>query len=145
MSAWYKGAVWLKSPRHIVSSAVVAVDDDGRILLVRSPARGWEMPGGQVELGESLEAAAIRETREEAGIEVADLVFCGIFQAIDRSIVNALFFGRCSGGSPRTSAESIEVGFFERQRALELVTHANFRQRIEWCLDPARRPFFIAW
>jgi 8-oxo-dGTP diphosphatase len=145
MSAWYESSAWLNAPRHIVSAAVVAADEMGRILLVRSPLRGWEMPGGQAELGESLEAAAIREAKEESGIEVSDLVFCGIFQSVDRGIVNALFAGRCCGGAPRLSPESIEVGFFAPDEALALVTHANFRQRIEYCLDPARRPFFIAW
>ena len=145
MSTWYESSAWLNAPRHIVSSAVVASDEMGRILLVRSPLRGWEMPGGQAELGESLEAAAIREAREESGIEVTGLVFCGIFQSVERGIVNALFAGRCSGGTPRLSPESLEVGFFSLETALELVTHANFRQRIEYCLDASRRPFFVAW
>jgi 8-oxo-dGTP pyrophosphatase MutT (NUDIX family) len=143
--SWFEDPVWLKSPRHIVSAAVVATDATGRVLLVRSPRRGWEMPGGQVEIGESLEAAARREVLEESGIEVADLVFCGVFQSLSRSIVNALFRARCSGGAPRPSEESVEVGFFQPERALELVTHVNFRARIEYCLDPTRQPFFVAW
>jgi 8-oxo-dGTP pyrophosphatase MutT (NUDIX family) len=142
---WFEDPIWLNAPRHIVSAAVVATDTAGRILLVHSPRRGWEMPGGQVEIGESLEAAAQREVLEESGIEVSDLVFCGVFQSLSKSIVNVLFRARCSGGEPRLSEESLEVGFFETGRALELVTHANFRQRIEYCLNPARQPFFVAW
>lgn len=145
MPDWYQGAVWQRSPRHIVSAAVVALDGDGRLLLVRSPLRGWKMPGGQVEIGESLEAAARREVHEESGIEVDDLVFCGVFQSLEKSIVNVLFKGRCVGGAPLTSAESLEVGFFEPATALELVTHANFHERIAYCLDPSRQPFFVAW
>lgn len=140
---WYEGHGWLNAPRHIVSAAVVATDDAGRILLVRSPVRGWEMPGGQVELGEPLDAAAIREVKEESGIDVKDLSFCGIFQSIDKSIVNVLFRGRCCGGEARTSDESTEVGFFEVDVALEMVTHANFRMRIAYCLDRTRQPFFV--
>jgi 8-oxo-dGTP pyrophosphatase MutT (NUDIX family) len=94
MSGWYESSAWLNAPRHIVSAAVVAVDELGRILLVRSPRRGWEMPGGQAELGETLEAAAIREAKEESGIDVTDLVFCGIFQSVERGVVNA-----CSRGA----------------------------------------------
>jgi 8-oxo-dGTP pyrophosphatase MutT (NUDIX family) len=143
MSDWYDQPTWIHSPRHIVSAAVVARDDAGRILLIRSPRRGWEMPGGQVELGESAEAAAIRETREESGIDVGDLRFCGIFQALDRSMVHFLFRGRCIGGAPRASDEAIEVGFFDPVRALELVEHGNFRRRIELCLDASQHPFFV--
>ena len=141
---WFENPAWLQAPRHIVSAAVVATDSDGRVLLVRSPRRGWEMPGGQVEIGESLEAAAKREVFEESGIEVGDLIFCGVFQSLEKSVVNALFRGRCIGGQPTLSAESLEVGFFEPEQALTLVTHANFRERIERCLDPKTQPFFVA-
>lgn len=141
---WFEDPTWLNAPRHIVSAAVVATDAAGRILLVRSPRRGWEMPGGQVEIGESLEDAAKREVLEESGIEVGDLVFCGVFQALNKSVVNALFRGSCIGGTPTTSAESIDVGFFEPADALERVTHANFRDRIALCLDPRKHPFFVA-
>ena len=36
------------------------------ILLIKGPIRGWEMPGGVVEEGESLKDAAVRETKEES-------------------------------------------------------------------------------
>ena len=143
MLAWYENERWTSAPRHIVSAAVVALNDEGHILLIRSPRRGWEMPGGQVELGESLEAAAIREVKEESGIDVGDLKFCGIFQRPDRSIVNTLFTGRCIGGAPQTSNESNAVDFFAPDEALRLVTYPSFRERIELCLDAARHPFFI--
>ena len=144
MPSWFEDRVWLESPRHIISAAVVATNDAGRLLLVRSPRRGWEMPGGQVEIGESLEAAAKREVLEECGVEVGDLKLCGIFQSLEKSIVNALFRGRYIAGMPRPSDEAIEAGFFEREQALEMVTYANFRDRIRLTLDETHHPFFIA-
>ncbi len=144
MTDWYETSRWTSAPRHIVSAAVVATNNDGRVLLVRSPRRGWEMPGGQVELGESLEDAAIREVKEESGIDVGELKLCVIFQTVDRSVVNVLFRGRCFGGTPCTSEESIEVGFFEPEAALTMVKHVDFSQRIAYCLDLSRHPFFVA-
>lgn len=144
MPSWFEDRMWLESPRHIVSAAVVATDNAGRLLLVRSPRRGWEMPDGQVEIGESLEAAAKREVMEECGVEVGNLKLCGIFQSLEKSVVNALFRGRYLAGTPRPSDEAIEAGFFELEQALEMVTHANFRDRIRFTLDEARHPFFIA-
>ena len=143
MTEWYETPQWNGAPRHIVSAAVVATDDAGRVLLVRSPRRGWEMPGGQVELGEALEVAAIREVKEESGIDVGELSFCGIFQTLDRSVVNVLFRGRCVGGSPSISEESLEVGFFPPEEALAIVRHANFRERIAYCLDRSCQPFLV--
>ena len=130
-------------PKHIVSAATIVLNSKDEFLLIKGPKRGWEMPGGQVEEGESLTAAAIRETKEESGIDVEILKFCGIFQNVEKSICNTLFLAKPIGGTPTTSPESLEVGFFPIEEALEMVTVGNFRQRIEYCLDATKYPFFI--
>lgn len=131
------------APKHIVSAATIVLNDKQEILLIKGPRRGWEMPGGQVEEGESIKAAAIRETKEESGIDIEIIKFCGIFQNVERSICNTLFLGRPIGGVPTTSPESLEVGFFPIEEALEMVTILNFRQRIEYCLDETMQPFYV--
>jgi 8-oxo-dGTP diphosphatase len=130
-------------PKHIVSAAAIVLNDQNEILLIKGPRRGWEMPGGQVEEGESLKDAAIRETKEESGIDIEIIKFCGIFQNVERSICNTLFLAKAIGGEPTTCQESLEVGFFPIQEALEMVTYMNFRQRIEYCLDDKAQPFLI--
>ncbi|WP_455660398.1 NUDIX hydrolase [Pradoshia sp.] len=130
-------------PKHIVSAATIVMNEKREILLLRGPKRGWEMPGGQVEEGESLKDAAIRETMEETGIEIEILSFCGIFQNVQKSICNTLFLAKPVGGELTTSSESLEVGFFPLEEGLEMVTWSNFRQRIEHCLDENNHPFYI--
>ncbi|HET6872292.1 MAG TPA: NUDIX hydrolase [Sporolactobacillaceae bacterium] len=130
-------------PKHIVSAATIVVNDENEILLIKGPRRGWEMPGGQVEEGESLKDAAIRETKEESGIDIEILKFCGIFQNVGKSICNTLFLAKPVGGVPTTSSESLEVGFFPIDEALEMIAWKNFRQRIEYCLDEKRHPFYV--
>jgi 8-oxo-dGTP diphosphatase len=133
----------MSPPKHIVSAATIVLNDQNEILLIKGPRRGWEMPGGQVEEGESLKDAAIRETLEESGIEIEVVKFCGVFQNVSASICNTLFLARPVGGKPTTSSESLEVGFFPIEKALEMVTWKNFKQRIEYCLDEKLQPFLI--
>ncbi|MEW9053125.1 MAG: NUDIX hydrolase [Neobacillus sp.] len=132
-------------PKHIVSAATIVLNERNEILLIKGPRRGWEIPGGQVEEGESLEHAAIRETKEESGIEIEVLKFCGIFQNVNESICNTLFLAKPVGGQLTTSSESLEVGYFPIQEAKKMVTWRNFWQRIEYCLDENCHPFYVAF
>lgn len=130
-------------PKHIISAATIILNDQKEILLIKGPRRGWEMPGGQVEEGESLKEAAIREAKEETGIDIEILKFCGVFQNVSGSICNTMFLAKPVGGKLTTSSESLEVNFFPIQEALEMVTWKNFRQRIEYCLNENTHPFYI--
>ncbi len=142
---WYKSSRWERAPKHVISAAVTVLDNSGDILLVKSPYRGWEIPGGQVELGESLSSAAAREVEEESGVIVEVTDFCGIFQTVSRSICNLLFLGKPIGGTPTTSSESLEVGWFKLPQALDMITHDNFRSRIQHSLNKELHPFVIEY
>ncbi|WP_128894325.1 NUDIX hydrolase [Longirhabdus pacifica] len=130
-------------PKHIVSASTIVINTQNELLLIKGPRRGWEMPGGQVEEGESLQDAAIRETKEESGIDVEVLQFCGIFQNVEKSICNMLFLAKPIGGQCTPSPESLEVGFYPMEQALNMVTWKNFRQRIEYALDRSKHPFYV--
>jgi len=135
--------VFHSPPKHILSAAAIVLNEKREILLIKGPRRGWEMPGGQVEEGESLKEAAVREVKEESGIDIEVVKFCGVFQNVGGSICNMLFLAKSIGGRPATSLESLEVGFFPIEEALQMVTWKNFRQRIEYCLDESIHPFYV--
>jgi len=64
-----------------IAALVVLTDHGGRVLLVRTAKRAhrWELPGGQVESGESPMDAARREIREETAFAIDDLTFVGLY------------------------------------------------------------------
>jgi 8-oxo-dGTP diphosphatase len=131
------------APKHIVSAKAFVLNDNNEVLLIKSPRRGWEMPGGQVEEGESIKAAVIRETKEESGIDIEIVKLCGIFQNVKHSICSTMFIGKVVGGQLATSPESLEVGFFRIEKALEMVTWKHFKTRMEYCLNEETHPFFV--
>jgi len=115
-------------------------DGEGRVFLVKhSYVSGWHLPGGGVEVGETMLAALTRELREEGNIEVGSSprLFAVYFNGkISRRDHVALFvvgdFRQPS--PPRANAEIIDHGFFSLD-ALPEDTSAATRARIAEVLE----------
>ena len=115
---------------HLVSVAALVTNDAGEILLVNSPWRGWEYPGGLIEPGESFEAALKREVFEESGVQIEITGFVGICKNVGSNIVNIDFTARYTGGALTTSEESTEVGWFSAEEAMEIITFPLTKKRL---------------
>ena len=99
------------------ASAVVFSPDRAQVLLIkREDFRIWVLPGGGIEPGESPEQAAIRETREETGYEIAIDRLIGRYwipQAPRGGNTQYLFEGYVIGSAPISQGfETLAVGFF---------------------------------
>lgn len=116
---------------HFVSVAALVTNDEGQVLLVKSPWRGWEYPGGLIEPGETFQEALHREVREEAGVEIEITSFVGICKNVERDIVNIDFTARYIGGELQTSEESTEVIWASPEEALERITFPLTRKRLK--------------
>ena len=110
------------------SVAAIIRNGDGAVLLQRRSDNGlWGLPGGSVEIGESVSVAIVREVREETGlvVEVDRLVGVysepsfQIFRYRDGNVVhyiNTLMTCRIVGGTLQTCDESLELKFFDPAR-----------------------------
>jgi ADP-ribose pyrophosphatase YjhB (NUDIX family) len=115
--------------RPIVGVGGVIIED-GRTLLIRrgsEPLRGeWSIPGGTLELGESLQAGVARELREETGLDVRVLELIEVFDRIFPAeslqpseekrqprfhFVIADYLCECIGGEPRAGSDVTDVAF----------------------------------
>ena len=98
--------------KHSVVSGCVGTWN-GRVLLCRraiEPYRGlWTIPGGYVEVGETLQEAAVRESWEEAHCEVSDLRLLALYNLPMFSEVYALFAARLVGPDIAPGPESLAV------------------------------------
>ena len=120
---------------HKVSVAALVTNEEGKILLVNSPWRGWEYPGGLIEPGETFEEALHREVREESGVEIRITSFVGICKNVGLDIVNIDFTAQYTGGSLTTSDESTEVGWFTAEEAFEMITFPLTKKRLTNMLE----------
>jgi 8-oxo-dGTP diphosphatase len=89
---------------------------EGRIVLVKralTPGYGkWVIPGGFVDRGETLEGAAIRETREETGIQVRLTSLLNVYSYPGNTVVVVVFCAEAVGGVLTPSEEALEIGLF---------------------------------
>jgi len=98
-------------------AVIVAVIDNGKVLLTkREDFEVWCLPGGGVEEGESLAEGAIREVKEETGLEVELTRLVGVYSRMGggmHDIHAVLYAGRPIGGELRLQEhETIEAAYF---------------------------------
>ena len=110
------GFVFYLDPKLAVGTVIT--DELGRIALVRraiEPGYGkWVFPGGYVDRGEEVQRAAVREAREETGLDVRIDRLINIYSYPGRPIVIVVYKASIVAGQLRIDEESLEARLFSR-------------------------------
>ena len=98
-----------------VAVAVVATDD-GKILMVKraiDPMMGrWSLPAGYVDRGEVVEEAAVREVREETGVEVRLDSLLGVYSSPGAPVILVAYAATVTAGTASAGDEAQDVAYF---------------------------------
>src|ERR1051325_10853628 len=141
-----------KANSLVPSVNVVVTNDQGEILMIRRTDNdNWAVPGGAIDLGESLTQAAIRETKEETGIDVEITGLVGIYTDPKhvlhytsndevRQEFSIALTGRPVGGHPTPSDESREVHWIPLETIEGLDMDRSMRIRIQHFIEHRDAP-----
>ena len=122
-------------PRNPYLTVDVIIEIEGGIVLIKrkNPPPGWAIPGGFVDYGESLEEAAVREAKEETGLDIELIRQFHTYSDPKRDprhhTVSTIFIARASG-TPRAADDAKEVGIFTRDNLPEDIAF-DHRQILE--------------
>jgi ADP-ribose pyrophosphatase YjhB (NUDIX family) len=137
----------------VPSVNVGVINDAGDVLLIRRTDNdNWALPGGAMDIGETIAEAGVRETREETGIECEIVRLVGVYtnprhvmlytsNGEVRQECSLVFAARPTGGEPRTSSESREVRWVGPAELDRHPMHPSMRQRVQHLLERRDAPF----
>jgi ADP-ribose pyrophosphatase YjhB (NUDIX family) len=141
------------APTRIVPAVTAVVTDgSGAILLQRRADNGlWALPGGVVEVGETVAQTIVREVKEETGLDVEPTELVGVYSDPRHVIAYAdgevrqqfslCFAARIVGGALRGSDESTDVRFVALADLDTLPMHPAQRLRIAHFLERLPTPY----
>lgn len=133
----------------VVAASAVVADQQGRVLLVcRADSGNWALPGGAMNLGESVVDCAVREVREETGLVVEITGMVGIYtdprhviayaDGEVRQQFNVCLTARVLGGALARSEESTALDYIAPSQLDGLPMHPTQRLRLSHFLDASR-------
>ncbi|THA84764.1 NUDIX domain-containing protein [Streptomyces sp. A0592] len=136
----------------VVAASAVVTDDMGRILLQKRSDSGlWALPGGGMEMTDSLPGTAVREVKEETGLDVEITGLVGTYTDPRHIIAytdgevrrqfNVCFRARLVGGTLTVSDESLELRWVDPGALGSLDVHHTQRLRLTHFLEDREAPY----
>ncbi|MBB5917615.1 ADP-ribose pyrophosphatase YjhB (NUDIX family) [Nocardia transvalensis] len=149
---YYRDPTAPKANSLVPGGSALVVDGQGAILMQRRRDSGnWALPGGVMEVGETLEQCVVRETKEESGLDIEITGLLGIYtdpaHVIEyadgevRREFNVTYLGRVCGGQLAISDESTEVRFVRPDELSDLPVHETIRLRLRHHAERRDQPY----
>ena len=136
----------------VPSTTAVVTDEHDRIVLIRRRDNDlWALPGGGMELGESIVDTAVREVKEETGLNVEVTGLIGVYtnphhvmaytDGEVRQQFSLCFTTRLVGGDLLIDSESTDIAWTDPQDIPALTMHPSMRLRIQHYLEHRTTPY----
>jgi len=108
------------TPRNPFPTVDIIIEVEGGIVLIerKNPPHGWAIPGGFVDYGETVEAAAVREAKEETGLTVTLIRLLGVYSDPDRdprSHTISTVFVAAAEGMPVADDDAADASVFKKE------------------------------
>jgi 8-oxo-dGTP diphosphatase len=137
-------------PKPCISVAALLTNESDEALLLRTHWRSdtWEMPGGNVEVGEPLDQAICREFLEETGIVIQPMGITGVYMNTTKQVLTICFKARYISGQIKIQEDEVlEAKYIkvDESNIGEYVTRPQQRSRL---LDAMNAKYFVpfeAW
>ena len=127
-----------------------AVFRDGKILLVRENSGRWSLPGGWVEENLSVRENAVKETKEEAGLDVEPEFLIAVqdrkrhnLPVYAYNVCKVFILCRELGGAFQPNSETTESGWFAEDALPELAEEKNTAEQVRLCFKASREPDWV--
>ncbi|MEK4091956.1 NUDIX hydrolase [Viridibacillus sp. FSL H8-0110] len=134
-------------PKQTISVSALVRNERDEVLLLRTHWRSdtWEMPGGNVEVGEPLDRAVYREFLEETGIEIRPVGITGVYFNTTKHVLSIVFKAEYVSGEIKIQPEEIKEAKYIQLNESNIDQYITRPQQKTRTLDAMRAKSFVPY
>ncbi len=134
-------------PKQTVSVSALLLNERGEVLLLRTHWRSdtWEMPGGNVEVGEPLDRAVCREFLEETGIVIRPVGITGVYYNATKHVLSIVFKAEYIRGEIKIQPDEIKEARYIELSESNIDQYITRPQQKSRTLDAMKSKCFIPY